>query len=131
MLLAVIFIIFLFEGSSVLWANDPNYQPEILYSDHVASNHVALSTPVDVFAFDGVVDITFTVKAYRSVNDLFSFNTRVFCYDEDCSVPGPTLHLKPGETLRYDLLSRSNLFHQSYSKLHLKSFILYLAVSLS
>ena len=100
--IAVILSSLLWSGSSSTSTTDPNYLPDVLYSDHITLNHEALSSPIDIYSFNGILDVKLTTKVYRSVNDLFSFNTRAFCYNQICSVPGPTLHVKPAETIRYE-----------------------------
>lgn len=55
--------------------------------------------PTKISSSDGSLSITLTVEAYRVTTELFSYTTRAYCYNGKCSVPGPTISVKPGDTL--------------------------------
>ena len=90
----------------ILWnvGSDLIYPPyetsDILYSSHTTSTRTELTTPIEVFSSNGALHVTLTTQVYRATNDLFSYNTRAYCLNLVCSIPGPTLHLKPGDELR-------------------------------
>jgi len=44
--------------------------------------------------------ITLNIQPYRIDTEVFSFYTRAYCYQDVCSVPGPTITITAGETLR-------------------------------
>jgi hypothetical protein len=73
---------------------------DILYNDHISSSSAVLTAPIDIYSVNGILDIQLTTQVFRAKNDLFSFNTRAYCLNDVCSIPGPTLHLLPGSELR-------------------------------
>ena len=47
--------------------------------------------------------ITLTVEQHRHANDQVAFNTRSYCYRSQCSYPGPTISLIPGDNFTLTL----------------------------
>jgi hypothetical protein len=73
----------------------------ILYNDHLSASKTLLAAPIDLYSTNGVLDVTLTTNIFRQSNGIFSFNTRAYCLNGACSVPAPTLHLYPGDLLRF------------------------------
>ena len=65
----------------------------------------ALKEQTKIYSVDGDLDITLNVRAHRVTTDVFSFTTRVYCYMDVCSVPGPTIVVKPGDRLTVTLVN--------------------------
>lgn len=67
-----------------------------------------LQEPRVLRSSEGHLDVTLSVRPYRFSNELLSFTTRAYCLHNTsgdgkhvhCSVPGPTILCKPGDTLR-------------------------------
>ena len=55
--------------------------------------------PTKISSSNGALSVTLSVEAYRVTNELFSYTTRAYCYNGVCAVPGPTISVKPGDTL--------------------------------
>ncbi|RYG93387.1 hypothetical protein EON65_59000, partial [archaeon] len=99
------------------------YAPYMLWDNHIEPNSPELTYPLSLVSIEGILDITLSVQAKRVSTSLFSFTTRVFCYNDVCKVPGPTLYIKPGDRLRIRLdnkleyshngANRTNLFFQN------------------
>lgn len=99
------------------------YAPYMLWDNHIEPNTPELTYPLSLVSIEGILDITLSVQAIRISTALFSFTTRVFCYNDVCKVPGPTLYIKPGDRLRIRLenrleysnngANRTNLFFQN------------------
>eukprot|EP01031_Cornospumella_fuschlensis_P042590 gene42590-52039_t len=99
------------------------YAPYILWDNHIEPNTPELTHPLSLVSIEGILDITLSVQAKIISTSLFTFTTRVFCYNDVCKVPGPTLYIKPGDRLRIRLenqleyshngANRTNLFFQN------------------
>jgi hypothetical protein len=63
--------------------------------------------PLKLYSENGELNFTMSVDAVRIKNDLFDYTTRAYCYHDpttgirNCTVPGPTWYVKPGDTVRY------------------------------
>jgi hypothetical protein len=68
---------------------------------HCSGKSEPLADVLQVYSDHGKLDVTLTVEVYRFVNAMFSMNVRAFCYQDVCSYPGPTMFVKPGDTVRY------------------------------
>ena len=75
------------------------YVPYILWSHNIYSSSKTLSTPLELRSVNGLLDITLFVRSARITTEAFSYNTRAFCVDTICSVPGPTLYCSPGDNV--------------------------------
>lgn len=75
------------------------FSPYVLWNDHINEESAELQSPVAIRSVNGRLDVELTVEQFR-FRSLFSFNTRAFCYDGKCSVPGPTLYCRAGDTIR-------------------------------
>jgi FtsP/CotA-like multicopper oxidase with cupredoxin domain len=53
----------------------------------------------------GKLALTLTVQAYRLDATMFQMNARAYCYNNVCAPLGPTLVVKPGDTLTITLVN--------------------------
>lgn len=58
-----------------------------------------LKQPPMLYSYYGQLNVDLTVDVVRVVTELFSYNTRAYCYNEVCTVPGPTLYVEPGDVI--------------------------------
>lgn len=76
------------------------------------SNSKPLQTPKELRSVNGILDISLTVQVAVVTNELFSFQTRLFCVDSDCSFPGPSLYVSPGDFVSIRLTNLLQSGHQ-------------------
>jgi FtsP/CotA-like multicopper oxidase with cupredoxin domain len=81
------------------------YSPYVLWHSDIQANSSTLKNPLELRSLKGVLAVTLTVKAVTIQNEKFSFNTRVFCYNDVCASPAPTLYCSPGDTLKLTLVN--------------------------
>ena len=81
------------------------YSPYFLWHEDIYNDSKPLANPIELRSINGYLDVTFTVKVAYIENDLFGYNTRVFCYNDICRSPGPTLYCGPNDTLRITLVN--------------------------
>ncbi|TPX31479.1 hypothetical protein SmJEL517_g05185 [Synchytrium microbalum] len=63
-----------------------------------------LAQPTTITSSSGSLSFTLTVDSY-AFNGYISFNTRAYYYNGVGSVPGPTWHVKPGDTVTVTLVN--------------------------
>ena len=71
-------------------------------NEGVFSNPNELFTPPEIRSVNGRLDLDLTVQQITVTNELFAYNTRGFCA-QSCSVPAPSIYIKPGDELRITL----------------------------
>ena len=81
------------------------YSPYFLWHSDINNKSSALYNPLELRPTKGFLDVTFTVRAVPIANEAFSFNTRAFCYNNQCSSPAPTIHVVPGDTIKITLVN--------------------------
>jgi hypothetical protein len=64
-----------------------------------------LVEPLELSSVDGQLNVTLTVRAARVDLKMFSMTTRLYCYEGDCTHPGPTIRCKGGDTVRLTLIN--------------------------
>jgi FtsP/CotA-like multicopper oxidase with cupredoxin domain len=99
------------------------YAPYVLWNNHVEPTSPPLQYPLVLVSVNGLLDITLHVRAVRISTAPFDYTTRVFCYQDICNSPGPTLYLNPGDRLKIRLINelepsnnganRTNVFIQN------------------
>eukprot|EP01038_Epipyxis_sp_PR26KG_P009836 gene9836-13230_t len=80
------------------------HSPYVLWNEKVDIFSPVLKTPIELRSVNGILDIELNVQA-TTFKGLFSFNTRLFCLNDVCSFPGPTLVCNPGDKLRIKLIN--------------------------
>jgi FtsP/CotA-like multicopper oxidase with cupredoxin domain len=67
-----------------------------------------LVSPVDISSgtsSPSTWSLTLTVEAHRHQNDQIAFNTRAYCWNGVCSVPGPTIHVRAGDNFTLTIVN--------------------------
>ncbi|KAK3233393.1 hypothetical protein CYMTET_56307 [Cymbomonas tetramitiformis] len=64
-----------------------------------------LQEPIVLESSEGILEATLSVEQYKYDNGVYNFNTRAFCYEGACTVPGPTFKIRPGDTLKITLVN--------------------------
>lgn len=82
------------------------YSPYFLWNPLLRNTFTVLAEPLKVYSNKGKLDIKMTVEVATISTGLFSYRTRVYCYESICSTPGPTLIVKPGDLVRIELINR-------------------------
>ena len=59
---------------------------------------------IELRSVNGKLDVTLFVRSVTVTSEMFSYNTRAFCVDSQCSVPGPTLYCLPGDEVTIYML---------------------------
>ncbi len=65
-----------------------------------------LKEPLKVYSIYGTLEVELSIESYHYKNELFEFNTRAFCYNGNCSIPGPSLFVVPGDVLTVKLVNK-------------------------
>jgi hypothetical protein len=74
----------------------------VLYNPYIYANSSLLQQPqVIPYTLAGTLNVALTVQPYHFQNEIFGFTTRAYCLRGHCSVPGPTIRLRPGNKVRY------------------------------
>lgn len=81
------------------------YSPYYLSNDKLYMNSSQLTNPLSLRSTNSILNIVLNVKAKRLTTELFDYNTRMFCFQDICNVPGPTLYCKPGDKLIIKLIN--------------------------
>lgn len=81
------------------------YSPYFLWHGDINNKSNALLNPLELRPTKGFLDVTFTVRAVPVTNEAFSFNTRVFCYNDACNIPAPTIHVSPKDTIKITIVN--------------------------
>jgi len=80
------------------------YSPYILWNTDIYNSSQLLTSPLKLTSVNGLLNIKLTIQAFRVVTELFSFNTRAYCYNNQCSVPGPSIYCSPGDNVRFQFI---------------------------
>ena len=75
------------------------YAPYILWNEHLLNQPISFESPREIRSVNNLLDISLTVESRIVSNELFSFRTRLFCFQSECSYPGPTLYVNPGDSV--------------------------------
>jgi len=94
------------------------YSPYILWNTDIYNSSQLLTSPLKLTSVNGQLDIKLTIQAFRVVTELFSFNTRAYCYNDQCSIPGPSIYCSPGDNIKITI---TNLLEDSPGKSDNKS----------
>lgn len=81
------------------------YSPYVLWNDGYSTKYSYVTEPFKIYSSKGLLDVTLTVKAVKVTNTIFSYTTRVYCYENICSAPGPTIVCLPGDNLKIKLVN--------------------------
>lgn len=81
------------------------YAPYILWNTDINPNPSPLISPFNIYSNNRLLDIELSVEEFRFSNELFSFTTRSFCFENKCSIPGPTLICNPGDRVKITLIN--------------------------
>ncbi len=82
------------------------YSPYILWNNQINPSPSTLKSPLQIYSARGQLNVTLTVEVTRVSNELFSFNTRTFCYSDICALPGPSLYVTPGDRLTIRVVNK-------------------------
>lgn len=98
-----------------------------LSNKNIFNESKIMKEPLRVYSISGTLEIELSIESFFYKNDLFEFNTRGFCYNEICSIPGPTLFVMPGDELKIKLVNKldkctANSCGQYYSANHTNLF---------
>ena len=78
-----------------------------LLSTHTKSAHQPMESPVMVYSADGLLEITMTVETTSViVTDLFSYQSRVYCMNDICQAPGPSIFVRAGDEVKITLINK-------------------------
>ena len=69
----------------------------------IYSKSEKLHEPIKLVSFNGKLNADLAIRSYRYDNGFIAFNTRVYCYLDYCSIPGPSLNCKPGDVIEVRL----------------------------
>lgn len=72
----------------------------------IYEDSVEFIEPVALQSVNGKLNVKLTVEPYRFDNGFISFNTRAYCYNNVCSVPGPSLFCRPGDIVTIKLINK-------------------------
>eukprot|EP01052_Picozoa_sp_SAG31_P004360 SAG31_NODE_180_length_21118_cov_62.152671_1_plen_370_part_00 len=76
------------------------------YANGIYSDSQALAYPTELSSgTSGALAFTLTVEAYRLDATMFEMNARGYCYAGSCAPIGPTIRVKPGDTLTITLIN--------------------------
>lgn len=81
------------------------YSPYFLWHSDINNKSAALSSPLELRAINGYLDIRLHVRAVRINTGLFNYTSRAYCFNDACSVPGPTLYCRPGDRVKITLIN--------------------------
>jgi FtsP/CotA-like multicopper oxidase with cupredoxin domain len=81
------------------------YSPYFLWNNDVNSKPAELTKTLELRSTNGLLAVTLKVKAAVMQNQLFNMTTRLFCHDDHCTSPAPTLYCNPGDTIRITLIN--------------------------
>jgi len=87
------------------------YSPYFLWNDAINTNSSQLTSPLELRSVNSRLDVVLTVRPGRLQTDLYDFDTRMFCYEDQCNVPGPSIYCKPGDTLTIKLVNELSTSH--------------------
>jgi len=84
-------------------------QKVLLFNKNAYSNSKILSEPNVISSADGRLTLNISVQTYR-FKSIFSYNTRSYCINSVCSIPGPTISVRTGDIITVNLQNtlRSN-----------------------
>jgi FtsP/CotA-like multicopper oxidase with cupredoxin domain len=79
-----------------------SYVPYTLWNEDVYANSSSLAKnpAVEIRSANGILDVVLQVTTCTVTTELFSYTTRAFAFQGVCSVPAPTIVVKPGDKLR-------------------------------
>lgn len=81
------------------------YSPYFLWNTEINKNASTLTQPIELYSANGYLNLTLHVQSKRIETDIFNFTTRVFCIEDICRYPGPTLFIYPGDKLFITLIN--------------------------
>ena len=106
LLLSMLRIVSIFQLSAL---NFLTFAAQIaLYNLDLTKYSPALIEPLVLNVSSSINEIIISVNAVRIDHGLFAYNTRAYCFHPPsggeplCSVPGPTIMLAQGDTVKYD-----------------------------
>jgi FtsP/CotA-like multicopper oxidase with cupredoxin domain len=87
------------DGSTTL------YMPYTLWNEQIYANSSTLlrKPAVEIRSVNGLLDVVLQIQTCTVTTELFTYTTRAFAYEGVCSIPGPTIVVKPGDKLRITL----------------------------
>ncbi len=104
-----------------------NVPLKYLSNKNIYNESKIMKEPLKVYSIYGTLEIELSIESFLYKNDLFEFNTRAFCYNEICTIPGPSLFVMPGDELKIKLVNKldkctTNSCGQYYSANHTNLF---------
>ena len=101
-------------------------EPYTLLSTYVRPSPEALQAPSQIYSAEGELDVTLNVRAVTlTVSDMFTYTTRVYCVNEICSSPGPSIFARQGDEVRITVINElevgtANITNMYIRGLHLE-----------
>ena len=96
-------------------------EPYTLLSTYVRQSPEALEAPSQVYSAEGVLDMTLRVRAATlTVSDMFTYTSRVYCVNEICSSPGPSIFTRQGDEVRITVVNELDVGTANITNLYIR-----------